>query len=375
VSTPFEKDKQAFGEDSSGLLDLRFGNPYFLEPYWRAHNNDITILSGTKMSYKKAMVNGPLKKAIVDIHNKIGNAETKDYHVIVGHGASQVISAALYALSLRGPKDVFATHPHFPRFEHFTMFAGNGLTFHKRPPLEVVADKWIQIITHPNNPDASIYPISRVMKYKVLDLCYMWPQYTEVTKYAEDIMVFSLAKATGHASTRIGWALVKDKAIADDMAHYIEMSTSGVSYEAKYYAERILVSQMIDFNGTCFKHGADKLKRRWETFHEATQNNKDFKVINCSGMFIWGAMLDEKTDATEYLKEKGILGVNGTYFGVLRKNCFRLNIGCEVEKFERLVAICHGKTSLTSVGSTTVTSAADGKSGASPKIGTDTSAG
>ena len=47
----------------------------------------------------------------------------------------------------------------------------------------------IKIVTNPNNPDGEVTDPSSAT---ILDLCYNWPQYTDVVKYDHPIMVFSL---------------------------------------------------------------------------------------------------------------------------------------------------------------------------------------
>lgn len=318
------KDKQAFGLSDNSLLDLRFGNPAFLQPYWGNRNNDITVISGTNMGYVSAMGNERLKKSIAELHDSVGNAETKDYHIIVGTGASQVIQAALHALNV---KNVKAQAPYFPRFPVFAEL--NGLSFNSSESNSV------EIVTCPNNPDNKLN-IGNGNGPKIYDYCYNWPQYVDsVIKGKQDIMVFSLAKATGHAATRIGWALVKDKALADEMDHYIEMSTSGVSHEAQVYATNVIRSQLIDFKGTCFKHGKDKLTRRWDTFREHIKPKADIKVLNSGGMFAWCKC--DAPDANKYMQDRySIVVISGSHFGA-DDSYFRMNLGSDLPTFEKLL--------------------------------------
>lgn len=37
--------------------------------------------------------------AVTRLHNLVGNAQTRNYHIVVGTGSTQLIQAALYALS------------------------------------------------------------------------------------------------------------------------------------------------------------------------------------------------------------------------------------------------------------------------------------
>src|SRR5690606_5173995 len=120
----FDKDHQAFGPESSGLLDLRFGNTGFLAPYWTRYDSDVSVYGGNNLGYSHAFPTDLLKTTIINLHNKIGNAVTADKHVVVGVGASQIIQAALFAMKRRGIEVVYAKPPYFPRFHHFTEIAG-----------------------------------------------------------------------------------------------------------------------------------------------------------------------------------------------------------------------------------------------------------
>jgi aspartate/methionine/tyrosine aminotransferase len=324
----FDKDKEAFGPVESDLLDMRFGDPAFMRPYWKSFKTEIIVGDGQDMGYLNAYGSESLKQTIKDIHNKVGNAAADDKYIVIGIGASQMISAALYALGL---EEVWVKPPYFSRFEQFSQFAGIGIKFIKSE-LPPVPGEFVEIVTNPNNPDGNRndFPVTSTV---IHDLVYNWPQYDDVVRYDEDIMVFGLAKATGHASTRVGWALVRDKYIADRMQHYIEMS---VGVESLKMCERVLRHQFIvEPQFTCFKHGKDKLRRRREKLNEASKGKK-LKILNNKGMFVWGRI--EGENASEYFaKTYGILVVNGSYFGMSDDSYFRMNLGVDVDTFESLI--------------------------------------
>eukprot|EP00122_Pirum_gemmata_P001943 Pgem_evm1s1754 len=71
----------------------------------------------------------------------------------------------------------------------------------------------IYLILLKDNPDGALRQSSS--KYPgnvVYDLAYYWPNFLTIPeKLKHDIMVFTTSKLTGHAGSRFGWALVKDK--------------------------------------------------------------------------------------------------------------------------------------------------------------------
>lgn len=154
---------------------------------------------------------------------------------------------------------------------------------------------FIEIVCSPNNPDGAIRHAvldSEAGKW-VHDLAYYWPQYTPMRGPAdEDIMLFTVSKATGHAGTRIGWALVKDADVARKMVKFIEMNSIGVSKDSQIRAARILqvVSDGYDLPDS---KGADRLFHfsrhlladRWGRLRQAVEESGRFSLPQFSSEF------------------------------------------------------------------------------------------
>lgn len=306
---------------SQNIIDMSWGSPSFLSPYWdikKIKTDDIKkpeqYLFGSRQS---------LKNSIKDLHLMIGNANVENKHIVVGAGATQIILGLLTVLKKELSDPVFgekvtsawAPPPHFSRFPVLANFAG----------LEWKNDKKaLSIYTIPNNPDGAF---STYNKCHILDLSYMWPQYTDkIKKYNHPIMVFSLSKATGHASTRIGWAIIKDRKIALALEKYIELSSSGLSIDAQIKAEKVIQSQLKE-DFTVFEDGKKTLRDRWERVLELKKENLlPFELLNSSGMFLWA-----KGECP-----LGVMGMNGNLLGG-QKNQFRLNLGCSDETFDSFI--------------------------------------
>lgn len=302
-------------------LDMSWGSPAFLIPYWDStpiKTDDVKKPQGYQFGSRQQ-----LKSLIIDLHKMVGNANVDDKHVVIGGGATQIILGLFNVLKLKnsdydaGKKIVsaWAEPPHFSRFPILANFAG----------LEWKKDKnSLTICTIPNNPDGLF---STYAKCNILDLTYMWPQYTsKMKKYNHPAMVFSLSKATGHASTRIGWAIIKDKDIAVALEQYIELSTSGLSLDSQIKAEKVIESQLKkDF--TVFEDGKKTLESRWEIINRLNRNKAfPFKILNSSGMFLWAE--GECPDSIICLPGEALRG---------EKNQFRLNIGCSDETFAKFI--------------------------------------
>lgn len=321
-------------------LDLRFGNPGFLQDYWvdialpRSHLD-------AAMPYRHDNGMEPLKEEIRKLHLHFKNSVPTG-EVVIGHGASQILQAALFAIHRLNDsvEYVYARAPYFQRFPWFVNMCASPLTFVNAPMDHEPADKSIEIVTSPNNPDGEIITRwLRPIKHRIFDLCYNWPQFTggPAQNFDEDIMVFSLSKATGHSSTRIGWALVKDEKIAEQMRHFIELQTSDVSIDAQVKALDVLAHQNnILKNGqwSAFDHGADIIKKRWKDLNKILAEHPDLIVKNRSGMFAWVECV--KKNPTEYFRDLGVQVINGGSFGSPEQFA-RVNVGCSQEHFMEFI--------------------------------------
>lgn len=293
---------------------MSWGSPTFLSYYWYKKKIPNVEKTSTTKSYALGS-RKLLRNKIKQLHKKIGNAETKDKYIVVAAGASQILLGLFHVLREEGYGcSAHAERPHFSRFPVLANFA--AVDWIKAPSA-------ITIVTNPNNPDGSIKDHSEAT---ILDLCYNWPQYTQTIKYNHSIMVFSLSKSTGHANTRIGWALIKNRVIAKKLERYIELSTGGLSIDAQLKAEKIIATQLKTKN-TVFEYGERILTRRWKKLL-SLKNKLPFEILNNSGMFLWakGKCPPE------------ILGLNGEELGGTYEN-FRLNIGCSERTFKKFIKL------------------------------------
>lgn len=302
------------------VIDMSWGIPAFLFPYWESvsiKTDNLKKPQGYSFGSRSE-----LKDSIIWLHQSVGNANVNNKHIVVAAGATQIILGLLYVLkNIKGADSAWAEPPHFSRFPSLAEFAGLKWLDSK---------KSITIGTNPNNPDGTVL---KTLNKDIMDLTYMWPQYTTaIKKYNHPIMVFSLSKSTGHASTRIGWAIIKDSKIAEALEKFIEYSTSGLSIDAQIKAERVIESQLTrDF--TVFEDGKNTLKERWDIIQQLDKRGVfPFKILNSSGMFLWA----------EGQCPAEILGLDGRMLKG-NSNQFRLNIGCSDKTFNDFVNLFSGQ--------------------------------
>jgi len=341
-------------------LDLTVGNPAYMQEYWDLVDKCYSGSMGTKkthsqdlMSYDYEQVNAKLKDEVKWLHNKVGNAETRGYEVVFGNGAAQLVSAAMYAVTKMGATEGIVHAPYWGRIKQLMkMGASAAYNFTsvvtengEYPTLYSDTEIPAELIIWPNNPDNSliIKKCETASKFKIHDLCYNWPQYISEKsriKRADDIMIFGLAKATGHAGTRFGWALVKNKETYQHMKKYIELSTSGVSTDAQSRALTIIstIKKLYSSEFTsCFDFGKAELDSRWKQFTKAAEKHKEsFEILNSDGMFAWCEWQGRVDGAQKMLDAFSVLVIGGDSFG-WENSHFRLNMGCSKESFHAML--------------------------------------
>ncbi|KAG0517157.1 hypothetical protein BDA96_09G063900 [Sorghum bicolor] len=256
-----EEDGEALDRDVAlapdAVLNLELGDPTMYEAFWReVGDRGATVIRGWQvMSYFSDaaalcwFLEPELEREVRRLHRVVGNAVDDGYHLVVGTGATQLYQAAMYALSSsargdqRQPVPVVSPAPYYSSYPPQTDLLLSDLYRWAGDANKFTGDECIELVCSPNNPDGAIREaVVRSAGAKAIhDLVYYWPQYTPITgRAAHDIMLFTLSKITGHAGTRLGWALVKDREVARKMVYFVDRSTIGVSKESQLRATKIL---------------------------------------------------------------------------------------------------------------------------------------
>ncbi|CAH2033709.1 unnamed protein product [Thlaspi arvense] len=360
-----DSDTYKNGSLSDAVINLDQGDPTAFQEYWMKIKDRCTVVirGWDLMSYFSDTTNvcwflePELAKAIKALHGAIGNAATEERYIVVGTGSSQLCQAALFALSSVSevkPVSVVAAVPYYSTYVEEASYVqsklyeweGDARTFHKKGP-------YIEMVTSPNNPDGTIREpvVNGTEGGKVIhDLAYYWPHYTPITRrHDHDLMLFTFSKISGHAGSRIGWALVKDVEVAKKMVQYLTISSIGVSKESQTRATTIL----NELTKTCrtksesfFEYGHEKMKSRWERLREVVESGDTFtlpnypqafcnffgKTISTSPAFAWLGCKEER-DLASLLKEKKVLTRGGDKCGCDKKYV-RVSMLCRDDDFD-----------------------------------------
>ncbi|KAL3617757.1 hypothetical protein CASFOL_038078 [Castilleja foliolosa] len=301
ASTEIRKMQIDFSrEDVFCKVQQRCGDPLFLEPFWMQHasTSAVVVTGWHRMSYTfndHSFVSHELESHIRRVHSVAKNAITKGKKILFGGGSTQLLGAAVYALSmnLSSPASVVAAAPAYPLYQtqtnffrntHFE-FKGDVTTLKNDSNTETNA---IEFVTSPNNPDGSLREavLQGVSAKAIYDHAYYWPHFTAIPAPAnEDIMIFTISKLTGHAGSRFGWAFVKDENVYENMKTYISVAEMGLSREAQLRALKLMKAILTGNETDIFDYAYNKMSDRWQKLSQIISSSKRFSLQKISPLF------------------------------------------------------------------------------------------
>ncbi|KAL0324889.1 UNVERIFIED_CONTAM: Tryptophan aminotransferase-related protein 4 [Sesamum radiatum] len=287
------------GPDCSQLLpncvaDADSGDPLFLEPFWMKNSGRSTVVipGWHRMSYDysdNSYISQELEKNIRKLHAITKNAVTDGRYIVFGAGSTQLLNAAVYALSMNmsSPAKVVAEKPFYPVYKEQTeFFKAKQFEFHGdasslRNGTSNTIENVIEFVASPNNPDGNLKKavLEGPSVKTIHDYAYYWPHYTAIPAPAdEDLMIFTMSKLTGHAGSRFGWAIVKDKNVYENMLQYKSLADSGTSKDTQLRALK-LIKVVLENGGRGIYNFAYKTMRgRWTKLNHVLSLSKRFKL-------------------------------------------------------------------------------------------------
>ncbi|KAF5780575.1 putative alliinase, EGF-like domain, pyridoxal phosphate-dependent transferase, major [Helianthus annuus] len=354
------------GTDCSELspgcaADANSGDPIYLEPFWMQNAADTAVvISGWhRMSYEYAddpMMSPELDKYIRKLHSVAGNAITQDRYIVFGVGSSQLLSAAVYALSSQNsssPSNVLASTPFYHLYKDQTRLF-NSKNFVYRGD----TNSWqtnntdvIEFVTSPTNPGGELKKSVTGGK-TILDHAYFWPQFTPIPGPSDhDLMIFSLSKLTGHAGTRFGWAIIKDKDVYDKVLNYIYLANAGISKDTQLRVLKVLKVAMKADGKPFFEFAYNQMSDRWNRLTSVFSKSTRFSIqrrhpLHCnffhqtrqpSPAYAWvRCERQEDNDCAAVLNAGKIIGQSGSTFSA-KDRYARLSLIKSQDDFELLM--------------------------------------
>ncbi|XP_004233981.2 tryptophan aminotransferase-related protein 4-like [Solanum lycopersicum] len=353
----------------SCAVDVDSGNPMFLEPFWKqnAGSSGVMVAGWHRMGYEfedGSLISKQLESVIHKLHETVGNANTSNKYIVFGVGSTQLLNAAVYALSHHNsnssPTKVVASAPYYPVYKSQTelldskKYKFSGDTSSWKNKTRSSRTNFIEFVTCPNNPDGHLNKAVLQGKFArhVYDLAYYWPHYTAIpSPMDEDLMLFTLSKLTGHAGSRFGWAIVKDKDVYERMVEYIDLNTYGIPRETQLRALKLLNVVLQGDRREIFRFAHTIMKTRWEKLAEILSTSKLFsmeqlpsqhcafskQVRPTSPAFAWlKCEAEEDEECHNVLREANIIGRKGAVFGV-ENRYVRLSVVNSRDDFDLLL--------------------------------------
>ncbi|XP_031251630.1 tryptophan aminotransferase-related protein 4-like [Pistacia vera] len=321
------------------------GDPLFLEPFWmqNAASSAILVAGWHRMSYTytdDSYISQELDRHIRKLHAIVGNAVTEKRFMIFGAGSTQLLNAAVHALSPDNsslPAKVVATTPFYPVYKRQTDYFQSGdFEFFGDTSLwknsSDTSMNFVEFVTAPNNPDGKMNKAVLQGPYakQIYDHAYYWPHFAAISAPAdEDVMLFTLSKMTGHAGTRFGWALIKDEAVYERMINHMTLNTMGVSRDSQLRALKLLKVVLQSRGREIFEFGYKTMQNRWEKLSKIVSLSNRFslqeiapqycnffhKVRPASPAYGWlKCEMEEEKDCHEVLKAGKINVREGSKF-------------------------------------------------------------
>jgi len=199
----------------------------------------------------------------------------------------------------------------------------------------------------------------------VMDHAYLWPHFTPIVEKVSygngTVALFTLSKLTGHASTRLGWALTSSPDVAARLRGFVNSVSFGVPRENQLRAIAAL-EHLASHHADILTYARARMLSRWHRL-EAIFAGSRFEVevrdapetdsfsgelaYEASPAYAWVRLTDDSPpydgDAAAAMASVGIAGRPGDLFGATKRHV-RLELlmreqtfGIMCDKLERLV--------------------------------------
>lgn len=271
----------SYSVEACSAVDVTAGDPKLFENYWltdgpsKAALMEISPVWG--MSYSGKDVEALVQEDIRALHKLVGNIQIRESDfIIVGSGSTHLLSAILYAAATiiaetapdTAAPNVYAEIPYYNAYSDIATYHNSKLLGEFNPETSPgVNDSAIEIVTAPNNPTGENREPLYDNSFVLYDRAYNWPHFmpmdsTPVQVGDSEVTLYTLSKMSGHAGSRIGWAVVKDEVLAKAIQKYIAISVVSIPHEPLWRAHAVL-DHIVTSEGEIFGYAKDILEYRW----------------------------------------------------------------------------------------------------------------
>jgi len=330
------------------------GTPYLFEDFWVRPEHAAAAVAipphyhigyGSSVGCSGGGISGAacdsdqLVQAIRRVHRAVGNFDTEGFEVVVGVGSTQLISGALWALALgepagAAPTSVWAQAPYYSGYSVAQWWGSAPFRWTEAEPQPSPETPAVEFVTSPNNPDGALRraKVSGEGAATVFDFAYYWPHFTAIHDRSielgpSDVALFTLSKSTGHASSRIGWALTRSRAVADKLRQFVGAAggvprenqlraiavldhLDGRSYDNFEFARRVMVQRWAELQGALHGNACYAMQELEPAERDAWSGAEKAPTP----AYLWMECLRAE-DCLAELQAHGIAGRGGPKFG------------------------------------------------------------
>eukprot|EP01064_Diplonema_japonicum_P005589 TRINITY_DN1371_c1_g5_i2.p1 TRINITY_DN1371_c1_g5~~TRINITY_DN1371_c1_g5_i2.p1 ORF type:complete len:410 (+),score=142.77 TRINITY_DN1371_c1_g5_i2:52-1281(+) len=302
------------------MLDDTGGNPNLFEEYWRNHTGPTSAAteqifyrspyqlgsSLMRTAASRAVNRGQLlpvlNDTIISLHEKVGNiANLPNKNLVIGSGATELIGAAIFACKQMHGKNkqmyVYARPPYYSGYTGGLLAVGvANVSFTSSTDLD--PSSVIEFVAYPNNPtnefNAPVYPKAACV---IHDQVYFWPSLSDIKKGGAplntEISLFSMSKLTGHAGTRLGWALVDSEEMTQLMDMYVTQMQIHVSVDAQFRSNTVLQYLQGEDGLAFFSWVRGQMDGRWKQLNAVLAGQNKVKQHSVpGGFYAWIECMD-----------------------------------------------------------------------------------
>lgn len=333
-------DWQMAKNTGPGIINLAVGEPIFLQ---NCLYDNTPFLDRLNTSLNLSDTTYPPFGGQADLINLIKKNVAPNYeHIIITNGAKQGILAAFYAAKeVMKINSVSHKAPYWPSYP--TLAKQIGLNFNTQDGRDMCA----HCITTPNNPDGT-QDFDPGMTYYLWDAAYAHEVYGyKGISPKHQVAVFSCAKMLGVSGLRIGFVATNNDELAQAMAYYVEISTSGVSIASQLMLSKLLEAHEFLKRDSSELYGNARqcLLNNVNTFDRFVRPYCNKVSDLRSGMFAWFQPTDLQRFSLAIAAAK-IKLVTGEACGGLPDH-FRMSLGLPANDFSSaLFAFNHSYTSV-----------------------------
>lgn len=319
---------------------------YLLNEWWQKEKRVITYNTADQASYLIGALKD-LETAVRELHTITSPHQKIDgVELVFGTGATQVINALIYAVSLyHSRRRLYVTHkaPGYLEIKEAIDFLHSAraswIPFEESSTID--PKDLLEFVTTPNNPDGEIRAAQTKAAFVAHDRVNHWSLFLHEddaiigreTLEKDWVSIFSLSKMLSFSGSRVGYAFVKEKKIADLMRQYIIVSTHGVARDGQFHclsALRYLLDGKLSIYIDWVK---EQLKTRWQRLQELLKSSP-LLLLNTQGPNAW---IKAPHDAEEYLRKKyNVEATYGPEYGATAEYA-RINLLARTTEFEEFL--------------------------------------